>query len=129
MKQKKNNLIKLALLLEGSDDSSVAHLKDVVKDVEFNMNVYSDSCFNETTVCGSTGCAVGWFSFIEPKLPKETWNRFYEKHLAVNTDLLGDQFRFLFNSTWPSDRLQTAKRIRYFIEHGIPDAYDWSSTY
>lgn len=110
----------------------LANLLDMVPKKSFDMRTYRTGSYGDHHVpCGTAGCAVGWAPSImterqlgsvldhdgEISFPKVS-----ERHLGINIDSF--LWSFLFSAYW-SKVDNTAKgaaaRIRYFLNHGLPD--------
>lgn len=112
----KENLLRLADYLEGPLKAA------------FDMSLYSEfSPYSiggqgvEDYSCGSVGCAVGHSPFIGlPKSTKESWRAYAGRVFGLPDD---KHFNFLFSGLWGAchnDPKETARRIRYFVKHGMP---------
>jgi len=116
MKINKENLLRMADYIE------------TVPQEKFNMEIYRT--YDETThECNSIGCVIGHCTILDKRpLPKYVYGtinfRLWSKlFTGIESD---DEWNYLFDISWHrTDNTPTgaAKRIRWFVEHGLPN--DW----
>ena len=97
---------------------------------KFDMDAFRIGTYR-TPECNSIGCVIGHCTVLDAKnvmknfVREDGTIRFWEWSLdftGINNDM--DEWNFLFGSDWNrTDTTQTgaAKRIRYFVEKGLPD--------
>jgi len=79
--------------------------------------------------CGTVACAVGHAPSI-PGLeaaPRERWDGYVSRVFGIRTEEYDEEFLFMFGSGWAdvdNTPAGAAKRIRYFLNHGVPDDFD-----
>lgn len=142
--EQRSNLETLASFLERSVPpptfsmkTFVTVKKDFVLEEEFDEDRYFDSrdalnsrpslmklSYYTEPDCGTVACAVGHgpLAGIAP-LEDESW---FEYSKRVFGAPYGSLFRWLFDDNWANvDDTATgaAARIRYYLEHGIPENY------
>lgn len=116
MKINKENLLKMA-----------DHIETVPPET-FDMGCYWDDIEPE---CNSVGCIIGHCTKLDPNI-----NRYLDsdgdiKFTSWSEDFTGigcntSAWDYLFSHEWAAvdnTRTGAAKRIRYFVEHGLPE--DW----
>lgn len=114
----RKNLLRLADYLDGDLRA------------EFDMGIFSNAFADDE--CGTAGCALGHATFFFKKLCGESWERYAKR--VFGTELIGGDnelksHAFLFGGGWKFLRNtapDTARRIRYFLSHGIPKCWDFS---
>lgn len=92
-----------------------------------------DTGFNLTPECNTVGCIIGHCTILAPELIKHYPLTKSIKFIKWSEDFTGlthfpyhKEWEWLFEASWGTiDNTPTgaAKRIRHFVEHGLPD--DW----
>lgn len=106
------NLKRLLDLLEGRSHPGL--------NLTLDLRLYSEDCREDRPNCGSVGCLIGWFSWIEHKFVEEGFYEFSVRSLVSDTE--NGTWRFLFDASWhgPEQKEQAALRIRYILKHKQP---------
>lgn len=116
--KQKENLLKLAAYLEGPLLA------------EFDMKDYSKVSIGTTDDkinCGTCGCAAGHGPYAGiPKDCGESWNEYCLRVFGVGyrQEKTWMVHGFIFGASWKrinNEARSAAKRIRYFLENGVPD--------
>ncbi len=116
----KENLLKMADYIE------------TIPQEQFNMGTFrfNDKCVNPE--CNSVGCIIGHCTILDAE---NVINNFMKPSNIINFQAWSEEFtgikgnntwEYLFSSEWlTSDNTPTgaAKRIRYVVEHGLPDTF------
>lgn len=113
----KENLLRMADYIE------------TVPQEKFTMSVYRGEKDFKDASCDTIGCAVGHCTILAPHLIKQTelgidFEAWVKEFTGV--EWASKEWRWLFSGIWVLiDNTPTgaAKRIRHFVEHGLPD--DW----
>lgn len=73
--------------------------------------------------CGTSACAVGHgpAAGIAPAHPDETWSEYCET--AFGVEEYGVEWEFMFDTTWEDDPKLAAARLRYYVQHGVPEEF------
>lgn len=143
--EQKNNLRKLA-----------EYLQLPVLKAKFSMLTYDDNHLRPWShslkkhTCGTVGCAIGHGPYATEifKGPAESWNDYCLRVFGIdpNPEVEDDDeynkhpdrlaYMFMFVDTWGMSNnelcwtaQQAAKRIEYFLEHGTPAEFDFTSVY
>lgn len=112
------------------------YLDELVQPAKFNMRYYwrtrNRSRFltaidrdDYKSECGTVACAVGHAALLFEALPSESWSSFSERVFGVNSE--GKEWRWMFGPNWSTvDNTPqgAAKRIRLFVEKGLPGNSD-----
>lgn len=77
--------------------------------------------------CGSVGCAVGHGPYVSglEAIAEDSWAGYIMRVFGVDGE--GIEYGWLFSGNWTytdNTALGAALRIRYMLEHGIPDNFD-----
>ena len=106
------NLKRLLDLLEGRSHPGL--------NLTLDMGLYSMDCREDRPNCGSTGCLIGWFSWIEHKSVEESFYEFSVRSLVSDTE--NGTWRFLFDVNWrgPDQKEQAILRIKYILKYKKP---------
>lgn len=93
---------------------------------------------DESYTCGTIACAVGWgpAAGIAP-LKLETWRKYATRCFGASQFVVevgsGRLWNFLFSCDWRSADVNTpeqaARRIAYFLEHGIPTEFSYDQIF
>lgn len=77
--------------------------------------------------CGTVACAAGHAAVLFPRVAKR--HAYYDDFIEEDLGIVGENWDFLFSEDWglyqPTPK-QAAKRIRLFLDKGLPD--EWSYT-
>lgn len=96
----------------------------VVEGVRFNMAGYSDWGSDDFSrvprdSCGTSGCAVGWGTFL---FTKHAWESFieYSERVFMDMGTHTHRWHWCFSGAWArhdNTRLGAAKRIQYLLDN------------
>lgn len=107
---------------------NLAELLDTDTGIDFDMNRFSQlntvgfEQIHKDQTCGSVGCAIGWFSILEPKPTEQTWVQYSEEKFGLNHESI--EWDWLFSCFWAMVDNTTEgaiSRIIYFLENGVPE--------
>ena len=114
----KENLLKMADYIE------------TIPQNDFHMGCYRNG-FKKYHKCNSVGCIIGHCTILdeEENLPRRSdgeinFSLWSQRFTGITAG--SDEWYYLFGGDWSrTDNTPTgaAKRIRYFVEHGLPE--DW----
>lgn len=116
--EQRRNLEKLAAYLE-------RYAAETGHSVRFEMGQFCDvNHYYDSIQCGTIGCAVGHGpeAGVE-KWMDEWWYEYVERAFTGGDD---DVYCWLFDDGWKyndNTPLGAAKRIRWYLRHGVPDDY------
>jgi len=92
--------------------------------VKFDMARFSrEGNHSEQTTCQTAGCAVGWNTFLIPKVDMN-YRKYSLTHLIVNNLCQGDEaWNWCFGASWSEvDNTPegASKRILWLLDKGLP---------
>ncbi len=119
--QHKTNLLKMADYIE------------TIPQELFDMGGWREDGDKYSHECKSIGCVLGHCTILDTDpLPKHfddsiDFRKWSEEFTGINSEYGSEEWKYLFDADWDSiDNTPTgaAKRIRYFVENGLPTNWD-----
>lgn len=117
---------------------AISLLTSFPKEMEFNMKhwfqdkngrlrkEYQYEKVLNADKCGSSCCLLGWIGISQGVKGFRSWLDFQKSLGIPDGSRLGT---FLFDTDWPSDKKQAARRVLLFLEKGIPAGWNNDFTY